>query len=256
MPAQDDVNDTALCYNEVYTTEYHQSSIFDGDYMIVIELENSQQIEYTGNENYGRWRTMKRTESPANNHTAESLALIEAVVNTRYGRTFPDTWKSVEQMRTWLIEHSLMKEDAPLTQGDHRRMIEVREALRALLYHNNGMPIASEHIETLNFLAKHAPLLVRFNQDGRAELIPDLSGVEGVIATLLSIVYTAMANGSWTRLKACRNERCQKAFYDNSKNHSGTWCAMARCGSRVKARAYRQRRQQQNEIAEELNDSV
>jgi predicted RNA-binding Zn ribbon-like protein len=199
---------------------------------------------------------MKRTESPANSQTAESLALIEAVVNTRYGRTFPDAWKSVEQMRTWLIEHKLLAEDAPLTQGDHRRMLEVREALRALLYHNNGMPIASEYIETLNFLAKHSPLLVRFDQAGRAELTPDLSGVEGAIATLLGTVYTAMANGTWTRLKACRNERCQKAFYDSSKNHSGTWCAMARCGSRVKARAYRQRRQLQIEVAEELNDSV
>jgi predicted RNA-binding Zn ribbon-like protein len=31
-------------------------------------------------------------------------------------------------------------------------------------------------------------------------------------------------------------------FYDNSKNHSGTWCQMAECGNRAKVRAYRARK--------------
>ncbi len=56
------------------------------------------------------------------------------------------------------------------------------------------------------------------------------------------IVFTAMTDGTWARLKTCRNERCQKAFYDTSKNRSGAWCSMAGCGSRFKARAYRHRR--------------
>ena len=48
-----------------------------------------------------------------------------------------------------------------------------------------------------------------------------------------------MADGTWRRLKACREDTCQWAFYDRSKNRSGTWCSMAVCGNRAKARAYR-----------------
>lgn len=193
---------------------------------------------------------MKILNSITERRVSEPLTLIEEVVNTRFGRTYPDSWKSPEQMRVWLIDHKILAEDTPLTQADHRRMLEVREALRALLRQNNGIVIAPENIETLNFLAKHAPLTVRFDQQGQAELIPDTQGIDGVIAYLLAIVYTAMAQEGWTRLKACRNDHCQKAFYDSSKNHSGTWCAMAKCGSRVKARAYRQRRQKQHEAIE------
>lgn len=190
-------------------------------------------------------KSMRTVKRDADRGTPEPLALIQAVVNTRYGRTRPDDWRSPEQLREWLIHNQLLARETPLSQGDQRRLIEVREALRGLLYSNNGMPVAPEHIETLNHIAKHAPLIIHFRQDGQTNLVPDIEGVDGVTSLLLGIVFTAMADGTWTRLKACRNERCQKAFYDSSKNRSGTWCAMATCGSRIKARTYRQRQQQE-----------
>ncbi len=184
---------------------------------------------------------------------SEPLALIQAVLNTRYGRTRPDDWKSPEQVRAWLIQHRLLAGEKPLSQGDQRRLIEMREALRGLLSGNSDLPVAPEHIETLNHLARHAPLIVHLSQDGRTELAPDIEGIDGAISFLFGIVFTAMVDGSWTRLKVCRNEHCQKAFYDHSKNRSGTWCAMAKCGSRVKAHTYRQRRQKEMDRGDILN---
>lgn len=195
---------------------------------------------------------MKTFEKDTDKVAPEPLAIIQAIVNTRYGRAHADDWRSPEQLQAWLIHHQLLAKETPLTQGDHRRMLDVREALRALLRGNNGLPIGSEHIETLNHSSKHAPLIVHFRQEGQADLTPSITGVDGVISFLLGIVFTAMTDGTWTRLKACHNERCQKAFYDTSKNRSGTWCAMATCGSRIKARTYRQR--QQERIEE--NDSL
>ena len=58
---------------------------------------------------------------------------------------------------------------------------------------------------------------------------------------MLAIVFRAMEDGTWARLKACREDTCQWAFYDRSKNRSATWCSMAVCGNRAKARTYRQR---------------
>lgn len=193
---------------------------------------------------------MQTVETDADRAIPEPLALIQAVVNTRYGRTRADDWHTSEQLREWLIRQQLLASETPVSQGDQRRLIEVREALRGLLRGNNGTPVAPEHVETLNHMAKHAPLIVHLRPDGSAKLVPDIEGVDGVISFLLAIVFTAMADGTWTRLKACRNERCQKAFYDSSRNHSGTWCAMAKCGSRIKARTYRQR---QREEVEEKN---
>jgi predicted RNA-binding Zn ribbon-like protein len=50
-----------------------------------------------------------------------------------------------------------------------------------------------------------------------------------------------MSDGSWSRLKCCRNHDCRWSFYDYSKNRSATWCSMQICGNRTKTRAYRQR---------------
>jgi predicted RNA-binding Zn ribbon-like protein len=49
-----------------------------------------------------------------------------------------------------------------------------------------------------------------------------------------------MLDGTWPRLKACRN--CCWSFYDYSPNRSATWCSMQLCGNRKKTRAYRSRR--------------
>jgi len=208
-------------------------------------IASNHQIAYNGKRIGGV--AMKPGESSAHRVTPEPLAIIEAVVNTRYGRVHADEWATPTQLLEWLLHHQLLANETPLTRSDQRRMVEVREALRALLGSNNALPLAAEHMETLNHIARHAPVVIHFRQDGRADLAPDIDGIDGVISRLLAIVYTAMIDGTWMRLKVCRNERCQKAFYDSSKNHSGSWCSMAKCGSRIKARAYRQRQHTQDE---------
>ena len=173
-----------------------------------------------------------------------ALAWVQALVNTQYGQGRGEHVEltSPEQLRVWLVAHQLLVDGTPVTPGDFRRVLLLREALRSLLRANNETGILASQIDVFNRLASDAPLTVRLHHDGLPTLEPDISGVNGVIARLVGIVFTAMTDGTWARLKACRNERCQKAFYDTSKNRSGAWCSMARCGSRLKARAYRHRR--------------
>jgi len=84
---------------------------------------------------------------------------------------------------------------------------------------------------------------VRFDLDkGKPALAVRGSGPGAVLAPIVAIVYEAMVNGTWERLKACPADDCHWAFYDRSKNRSGTWCNMAVCGNRAKVRAYRERR--------------
>src|SRR5215469_1321187 len=172
-----------------------------------------------------------------------ALAWVQALVNTQYGQGRREHVELTrpEQLRVWLVAHQLLADGTPVTPGDFRRVLLLREALRSLLRANNETGILTSQIDVFNRLASDAPLTVRLRRDGLPTLEPDISGVNGAIARLVGIVFTAMTDGTWARLKACRNERCQIAFYDTSKNRSGAWCSMAGCGSRFKARTYRHR---------------
>jgi predicted RNA-binding Zn ribbon-like protein len=178
-----------------------------------------------------------------NKGVPDALTLIQALVNTQYGqgqRIYTELTRP-DQLRAWLIQHHLLADEISVTEGDFRRVLQLRETLRSLLRANNESHLLTAQIEILNHLASNAPLTVHFEQDGSSTLQPDVDGVDGVIAHLVGSVFTSMKDGTWTRLKACRNDRCQKAFYDSSKNRSGIWCSMATCGSRLKANAYRHR---------------
>jgi predicted RNA-binding Zn ribbon-like protein len=118
----------------------------------------------------------------------------------------------------------------------------LREGFRELLLTNNGAVPGSRTIERLNTAAEDASLSIQFDRDGGATLAPAESGTGAVIAPLVAIAYDAMVAGTWSRLKACHADDCQWAFYDHSKNRSGTWCSMRVCGNRAKVRAYRERR--------------
>ncbi len=187
---------------------------------------------------------MPTTDEEMSKAAPGPLALVEALVNTQYGqgRYAHSELKNPEQLRAWLVARRLLLDGTPVTEGDFRRMLQLREALRSLLGANNERETPASQVDVLNRLASNAPLTVRFQHEGLPALEPDIAGVDGAIARLVGMVFTAKIDGTWARLKTCRNERCQKAFYDTSKNRSGAWCSMAGCGSRFKARVYRHRR--------------
>ncbi|GLV55386.1 hypothetical protein KDH_22330 [Dictyobacter sp. S3.2.2.5] len=177
----------------------------------------------------------------------EPLKLLQECINTRFGRR-ADEWGDPEQLRAWLLQRHLLTEEQVITRSDYQRMIEAREAIRGLLYMNSEGSVEASSIDVLNHLSQRAPLQLTFQQNGQANLASELTGIDGVIAKLFGIIFTAMADGSWSRLKVCHNEKCQRAFYDVSKNRSGTWCSMKICGSRAKARAYQHRHQQKDVV--------
>jgi predicted RNA-binding Zn ribbon-like protein len=131
---------------------------------------------------------------------------------------------------TWFAAHGLPGAEDLATAR------EAREALRTLLLANNGEPLEPNALETLNRISAGIGLAVRFDDAARPALAPLW---QRPLAQILTAVYAAMADGSWQRLKACRN--CTWAFYDYSKNRSATWCSMRLCGNRLKTRAYRSR---------------
>jgi predicted RNA-binding Zn ribbon-like protein len=170
-----------------------------------------------------------------------ALARVQEFVNTNDVEGGADDLRDADTLRTWLSERALLAPHEPVTESDLARAAEAREALRALLFANNGEPLDGGAVAALNAASRNARLLVRFDDEGHSYLDPDASGVDGALGRLLAIVYASMQEGTWDRLKACRSETCMWAYYDHSKNRSKAWCSMAVCGNRAKARTYRER---------------
>jgi predicted RNA-binding Zn ribbon-like protein len=172
-----------------------------------------------------------------------SLALVQDFVNTRNYLRGGDLLGTTEEANAGLAERGLLEEGERVKEADRRRLVSFREGIRGLLLAHNGGPGADAGADFDDLVAS-AALRVRFAPDGRPDLEPAAgTGVaERVVGRLLAEVVRAKAEGNWDRLKACRNEGCRWAFYDASKNRSGSWCNMAVCGSRHKMRAYRERK--------------
>ena len=175
-----------------------------------------------------------------------SLALVQAFVNTREAERGWDELADPDSLRRWLVQQGLVAGGDPIretvTEADVLRSREVREALRALLFANNGGAVDPWAIESLNRVSGRSKLEVSFGADGQAVLEPASDGPDGALGKILAAVHNAMERDTWKRLKACANEGCTWVFYDRSKNRSGEWCSMAVCGNRAKTRSYRRRR--------------
>ena len=169
------------------------------------------------------------------------LGLIEELVNTWDLEDDIDTFSSPDALAGWLAEHGLAAPGEPLSHADLASAIAVREALRALLLANNQGELDPGAPATLSAAADRARLTVAVGADGSARVEPRAEGIDRVFGRLLGIVARAQADGSWERMKACPWHTCHVAFYDHSRNRSRTWCSMAVCGNRAKARTYRQR---------------
>jgi len=159
------------------------------------------------------------------NAAPEPLRLVQRFVNTldhEHGREWIGT---PAELSEWL--------GAPLGADDLPRAHELRESLRALLRANNGAPLDADAVTTLGRAAGR----LRLELDSRARVT--IVG-DDALDRIVAVAVGAMLDGSWRRLKACRN--CWWAFYDYSRNRSASWCSMQLCGNRLKTRAYRRRR--------------
>jgi predicted RNA-binding Zn ribbon-like protein len=149
----------------------------------------------------------------------EPLRQVQLLINS------VDLHNRVDWLDDWLQARELT--------GQAERARELREALRCLVLGNNGLPIERGAIEVVNRALERVKL--RLDRAGRLRLEAEHDVLDEVVA----IVAGSMLDGSWGRLKACRN--CRWSFYDYSPNRSATWCSMQLCGNRTKTRAYRKR---------------
>jgi predicted RNA-binding Zn ribbon-like protein len=175
----------------------------------------------------------------------EPLLLVQAFVNTRDADTGTDLLTGLATAGPWLRDAGLAGPDAALAPADLESAREIRESLRALLAHNGGGPLPSDDQRApLDALARAGRPELRVDPDGRILLTAGHSPgslADGLVGLLL-VVRDAQEQGSWQRLKICRNPECHWAFFDRSHARRGVWCDMATCGNMIKNRNFRARR--------------
>lgn len=169
------------------------------------------------------------------------LELLRSFVNTVELETGADQLDTPDRLRDWLVAHALVSPDTAIDDQAHHEAIEFREAIRALAVANGSGELDPHAIDSLNRAGHGARLVVSMRSDGHAELDASGDGLPQAFGRLLAIVYTAMVDGSFWRLKSCANEACHWLYFDQSRNRSKRWCDMQSCGNVINARAYRQR---------------
>jgi predicted RNA-binding Zn ribbon-like protein len=168
------------------------------------------------------------------------LALVEAFINTNDREEGRDDLASPAALAQWL--RGILGVDATaISDSDLRRAIDLRESLRVLAGANaTGGSAPADAYSVVNREAERASLVLRFAPEGLAAVARS-KGFDGAVGLILAAVAKAMQDGTWRRFKTCQRDICQWAFYDRSPNLSGSWCDMAICGSREKAKSYYRR---------------
>ena len=167
-----------------------------------------------------------------------TLGLVQAFINSNYdltpGNKGAELLASPEALAKWFVKRGIGR-GGGATETDLTRAIAIREGLRELLVARNESREAA--------LDEKFNVSVQLRTDG-ARLASDATGAGAALDLILALATAAMLDGSWQRLKACRE--CSWAFYDHSRNSAGNWCSMKVCGGRVKQRRHYKRARAQS----------
>jgi len=180
--------------------------------------------------------SMTRPKAPG------ELELVQDFINTLDCETGKDELAPPGALSAWLAEHGIGHSRGKAAPGDLDRAKALREALRDLAESNaEHTPPNPKAIKTLRDSMLHAGVRAELDDQARPTFVATTPGIPGALGYLMGIVLRAMNDGTWARFKVCPRETCRFAFYDQSKNKSGTWCSMAVCGNREKAKEFRLR---------------
>ncbi len=187
-----------------------------------------------------------RARAEAGDHQAtiaKEFGLVRGLVAaiSRGARTSDELF-SPEAAAEWLAARGLLGPHAALDGSGHERLVAFRELLRELAADHTHGVVDAGRLAQLEAVAASAPLAARFASPDEVALEPTGAGADEAIGRLLVILYDAIRDGSWRRLKRCPGMGCPFTFYDSSRNRTATWCSMSVCGNRAKVRSYQERR--------------
>jgi predicted RNA-binding Zn ribbon-like protein len=179
-------------------------------------------------------------------------------VNCEFGIRRFDALRDFETLVRWLEQASVL--DAERAGGIRRRAQQQPAGAAAALVDSRRVRGA------LRSLAERGPMSERIRTEGlaeinrvlgrsagtrRVELRPDGTFIRsfvpvgdafaGLVIPIVESAADALILGELNRVRRCADPRCQRVFFDNTKNGRRRWCDMATCGNRAKAARHREK---------------
>ena len=173
--------------------------------------------------------------------SSSEIELITGFANTVNLEEGPEELTTPAALRDWLSGQGLLTARAQVKGDDLTRAIALREAIRALVAGNNACGEEPDAATVLDDAAVRAGVRLRFDCCGDVRAEATAGGVDGALGRIVAAVHRTMADGSWSRLKACARDECRWVYFDASRNRSKRWCSMEVCGNREKGEAFRRR---------------
>jgi predicted RNA-binding Zn ribbon-like protein len=179
-------------------------------------------------------------------------------VNCEQGPRRSDALRDFETFVRWLEAAAIL--DAERAGGIRRRALQQPAGAAAALVDARRVRGA------LRGLAERGPMSERVRAEGlveinrvlgrsagtrRVDLRPDGSFIRafvpvgdafaGLVIPVVESAADALILGELSRVRRCADPRCQRVFFDNTKNGRRRWCDMATCGNRAKAARHREK---------------
>ena len=179
-------------------------------------------------------------------------------VNCEQGLRRFDALRDFETMVRWLEAASLL--DAERAGGIRRRAQQQPAGAAAALIDARRVRGA------LRSLAERGPMSDRIRAEGLIEInrvlgrsagtrrvelrgdgtfirsfVPVGDAFAGLVIPVVESAADALILGELVRVRRCADPRCQRVFYDNTKNGRRRWCDMSTCGNRAKAARHREK---------------
>jgi len=151
---------------------------------------------------------------------------------------------TVSALEDWFYEAHLLERAYHLTQKQYDLAIETREAAAAVLGAvADARPLPVQQVRRLNAAAAAQPPPQLSVKTGRRVL-----GKNEFALALARVASDAIAVASERRerLVRCSLEECRGLLLSAAAGERRRWCSMERCGNLAKVRAYRRRRQAEN----------
>ncbi len=179
-------------------------------------------------------------------------------VNSETGLRNRDALRDFETLVRWLEVASVLDGERA---GNIRRRAEqqpagaaaalidakrVRAALRVLA--ERGMVserIRMDCLNEINRVLGRSAGTRRVDQrpDGTfmRSFVPVGDAFAGLVIPIVESAADALISGELVRVRRCGDGRCQRVFFDTTKNGRRRWCDMATCGNRAKAARHREK---------------
>jgi predicted RNA-binding Zn ribbon-like protein len=135
---------------------------------------------------------------------------------------------SAEMLDAWFDESGLVPGGVGAGEADLASALELREAAYALIWsrlHGRPMP----------------PVRIQLGSERWTS-----AGDAAQALSQLARETIEIAGGDETHLlRECGRDICTQIYLDHSRGRRREWCSMSSCGSRMKAKAYRERKKAQ-----------